>query len=241
MIRILSARLPDKVDRSAPLTPPVLPTAPTGAATIHAHQSSPRASSRLRAAVSEVVTHLYPAMRSTTCWDEEGQNRCVWSSAAAAEYLRRRGIRARVIYGACMVNLVDAAGETQWLGGALRIGLPDARTGHPGLHALVEVADTSGPWLLELNLWQAKRPRFPGLPDAALVSKDLNRRIDAYPEYRVGGMLPRDADGYRVHLLTAPTRRWRRGSYGDLQHDRATSVADIMEERVRTQVDALAT
>ncbi|WP_338666018.1 hypothetical protein VQH23_12740 [Pararoseomonas sp. SCSIO 73927] len=237
MIRMLSA--PPSDPRVA-LTPPVLPTAPRAGATIHMDASGMRASRKTKAAVADIAEHLYPAMRCTEWWDDGAQARCVWSSATAAELLRRRGLHARVVYGACLVVLLDTEEQPMWRAGSLGLGMPDPRIDHPGLHALVEIADMNGPLLLELNLWQAHRPRFPGLPDGALVGKNLDRRIDAYPLHRVSGVLPRDAHGHRVHLLTVPSRRWMRGDYGDLQHGRATKVADIVEVRIRATGNAQA-
>ncbi|WP_338661288.1 hypothetical protein VQH23_13680 [Pararoseomonas sp. SCSIO 73927] len=237
MIRLLSAPPPDP---RVALTPPVLPTAPRSAATIQTDPGGMRASRKTKAAVADIAEHLYPAMRCTEWWCDEEQARCVWSSATAAELLRRRGLRARVVYGACLVVLLDADGKPIWRAGNLGLGLPDPRIDHPGLHAMVEIADANGPLLLDLNLWQTQRPRFPEMPDGALVGKDLDRRIDAYPAYRVSGVLPRDAHGYRVHLLTVPSRPWKRGDYGDLQHGRATKVADIVEVRIRAAWNAQA-
>ncbi len=218
------------------LQPQARPVAPCGTASFLWHSDRIGASARMQGAVSDLLQHLYPVMRTTNWWDDEQQNRCLWSSAAAAEYLRRRRVRARAVFGAFMIVQVDSQGVPQQ-GSGLGIGLPDCRTGHPGLHSLVEIADRSGPWLLEMNLWQGRRPRFPGLPDAIAVSRDSDNPSESHPEFNHAGVLPTDRDGHRVYLLVAPGRQRNWCNFGDMETRRARIVADRIEARVRAAAD----
>lgn len=193
----------------------------------------------MQSAVSDITTHLFPAMRDTQWWDEGQQSRCLWSAAAAAEYLRRRRVRAKAVVGAFVITLMNAAGDSQWGEGSLGVGLPDTSTGHPGLHSLVEIADRSGPWLLDVNIWQGHRPRFSGLPDAVAVSHDFDQPLLSCPEFRIVGVLSRDSDRHRVNLLVARDRQetWA-GNDDDTEPRRARVAADRIEARVRAAVQA---
>ena len=200
----------------------------------------------MQAAVADLAAHLYPVMRTTPWWNDDVQPRCLWSSAATAEYLRRRRVRATVVIGAFAVDLIHAgeaflSGTTEvslWGKDCLGVGMPDDRTGHPGLHALVEISDRSGPWLLDMNIWQGQRPRFPGLPDAVAVSKDHEIVISNHPEFRIAGFMPREEHGLNVYLLVAPSRQRRWIGSGDLEPRRAKAVADGIEARVRAMAEA---
>jgi hypothetical protein len=188
--------------------------------------------------VADIAAHLFPVMHTTLWWNDDEHSRCLWSSAAAAEYLRRRRVRARAVFSAFSVDLIRAATASGRREDGIDVGLPDKSTGHPGLHSLVEISDRSGPWLLDMNIWQARRPRFPGLPNAVAVSKDYNIELSGYPDFKIAGVIPRSEHGHIVHLLVAPNRQQQWVGIGDMEPCRAKAAADGIEARVRAMAEA---
>lgn len=122
-------------------------------------------SPRLEAAFQALADNLWRAMLAAPHFDPRCANECTGASCAAVEFLTRRGIRAMAISAVLVVADLRNARDRQDI--ELGADLPPEQG--QGRHIVVLIREGHRRWLLECSLWQAQQPRFPAMPDLALV------------------------------------------------------------------------
>jgi len=120
---------------------------------------------RLEAAFRSLADNLWRAMLAAPHFNSLAANDCTGAACAAVEHLERRGVQAMAI--SAVLAIADLRKSDDRRDMELGADLPHEEG--EGRHIVVLIREGHRRWLLETALWQAHRPRFPAMPDLALV------------------------------------------------------------------------
>jgi hypothetical protein len=165
-------------------------------------------------------------------FDPRCANECTGASCAAAEYLTRRGICAKAISAVLAVADLRTA-DDRW---DMELGADLPPEEGEGRHIVVLIREGNRRWLLETSLWQAHRPRFPAMPDLALVQLARAEPVCGLKEimgkhgHRLMTARHQDDGGRKAQLGWFDKRHRRVWEGGELASPaRARVVADILD------------